>query len=78
MYCCVCILQCLRQAGVGNKIVEFFGSGVGQLSMSDRITIANMSPEYGAVAAFFPTDNLCLDYLEQSGNRLIFIYNFVD
>uniref|UniRef100_A0A673AYF1 Cytoplasmic aconitate hydratase n=1 Tax=Sphaeramia orbicularis TaxID=375764 RepID=A0A673AYF1_9TELE len=46
----------LRQVGVVGKFVEFFGPGVAQLSIADRATIANMCPEYGATAAFFPVD----------------------
>jgi len=61
------VFQCLRSASVGSKIVEFYGAGLGQLSMSDRISIANMSPEYGATVAFFPVDSICLDYLAQAG-----------
>lgn len=49
------------------KFVEFFGPGVAQLSIADRATIANMCPEYGATAAFFPVDNVSIQYLEQTG-----------
>lgn len=49
------------------KFVEFFGSGVAQLSIADRATIANMCPEYGATAAFFPVDHISVQYLEQTG-----------
>uniref|UniRef100_A0A8C9U6M1 Aconitase 1 n=1 Tax=Scleropages formosus TaxID=113540 RepID=A0A8C9U6M1_SCLFO len=57
----------LRQVGVVGKFVEFFGEGVAQLSIADRATIANMCPEYGATAAFFPVDNVSIKYLEQTG-----------
>uniref|UniRef100_A0A8C7UZ62 Cytoplasmic aconitate hydratase n=1 Tax=Oncorhynchus mykiss TaxID=8022 RepID=A0A8C7UZ62_ONCMY len=57
----------LRQVGVVGKFVEFFGPGVAQLSIADRATIANMCPEYGATAAFFPVDHISLQYLEQTG-----------
>lgn len=60
-------LQHLRQVGVVGKLVEFFGPGVAQLSIADRATIANMCPEYGATAAFFPVDAVSLRYLEQTG-----------
>lgn len=53
--------------GVVGKFVEFFGPGVAQLSIADRATIANMCPEYGATAAFFPVDNVSIQYLEQTG-----------
>uniref|UniRef100_A0A8C5FC21 Iron-responsive element-binding protein 1 n=1 Tax=Gadus morhua TaxID=8049 RepID=A0A8C5FC21_GADMO len=57
----------LRQVGVVGKFVEFFGPGVSQLSIADRATIANMCPEYGATAAFFPVDDVSVNYLEQTG-----------
>ncbi|XP_066576512.1 cytoplasmic aconitate hydratase isoform X2 [Amia ocellicauda] len=57
----------LRQVGVVGKFVEFFGPGVAQLSIADRATIANMCPEYGATAAFFPVDHISVKYLEQTG-----------
>lgn len=59
--------QHLRQVGVVGKFVEFFGPGVAQLSIADRATIANMCPEYGATAAFFPVDTVSIQYLEQTG-----------
>ncbi|XP_078251250.1 cytoplasmic aconitate hydratase [Rhinoraja longicauda] len=61
------ITKHLRQVGVVGKFVEFFGPGVAQLSIADRATIANMCPEYGATAAFFPVDNISIKYLEQTG-----------
>nr|XP_055068203.1 cytoplasmic aconitate hydratase [Misgurnus anguillicaudatus] len=57
----------LRQVGVVGKFVEFFGPGVAQLSIADRATIANMCPEYGATAAFFPVDEISVQYLKQTG-----------
>ncbi|KAK3566729.1 hypothetical protein QTP86_004464 [Hemibagrus guttatus] len=57
----------LRQVGVVGKFVEFFGPGVAHLSIADRATIANMCPEYGATAAFFPVDHISVQYLEQTG-----------
>ncbi|XP_032069069.1 cytoplasmic aconitate hydratase isoform X1 [Thamnophis elegans] len=57
----------LRQVGVVGKFVEFFGPGVAQLSIADRATIANMCPEYGATAAFFPVDEVSIKYLVQTG-----------
>lgn len=59
--------QHLRQVGVVGKFVEFFGPGVAQLSIADRATIANMCPEYGATAAFFPVDEVSIKYLVQTG-----------
>ncbi|CAI9559592.1 unnamed protein product [Staurois parvus] len=59
----------LRQVGVVGKFVEFFGPGVAQLSIADRATIANMCPEYGATAAFFPVDLISIQYLQQTGRE---------
>uniref|UniRef100_H3CI89 Cytoplasmic aconitate hydratase n=1 Tax=Tetraodon nigroviridis TaxID=99883 RepID=H3CI89_TETNG len=59
----------LRQVGVVGKFVEFFGPGVARLSIADRATIANMCPEYGATAAFFPVDDASIRYLEQTGRE---------
>jgi aconitate hydratase len=58
------ITEILRREGVVEKFVEFFGPGVKALSVPDRATIGNMSPEYGATAAFFPVDEKVLDYLK--------------
>lgn len=65
--CCVFLKQHLRQADVAGKFVEFFGSGVSQLSVADRTTIANMCPEYGAILSFFPVDNVTLKHLKHTG-----------
>lgn len=70
----------LRQVGVVGKFVEFFGPGVAQLSIADRATIANMCPEYGATAAFFPVDDISIQYLEQTGRdaeKLSFISRYL-
>ena len=61
------VTQMLRQFGVVGKFVEFFGPGVSKLSLADRATIANMSPEYGATMGFFPVDEETLRYLAGSG-----------
>ncbi|XP_030050090.1 cytoplasmic aconitate hydratase [Microcaecilia unicolor] len=63
------ITKHLRQVGVVGKFVEFFGAGVAQLSIADRATIANMCPEYGATAAFFPVDHISVRYLLQTGRE---------
>ena len=60
------VTQMLRQKGVVGKFVEFFGSGLGHLSLADRATIANMAPEYGATCGFFPVDSETLAYLTTS------------
>ncbi|MFH2202232.1 MAG: aconitate hydratase AcnA [Elusimicrobiota bacterium] len=57
------IVQMLRAKGVVGKFVEYYGPGVGALSLADRATIANMGPEYGATVGFFPVDTRTLEYL---------------
>ncbi|MEW6258448.1 MAG: aconitate hydratase [Thermodesulfobacteriota bacterium] len=57
------ITQMLRKAGVVGQFVEFFGPGLDNLRLEDRATIANMAPEYGATAGFFPIDRMAIDYL---------------
>lgn len=61
------VTQILRKKGVVGKFVEFFGAGLSHLSLADRATIANMSPEYGATIGFFPVDSQTLDYLKLTG-----------
>jgi len=61
------VTQILRKHGVVGKFVEFYGEGMGELSLADRATIANMSPEYGATMGFFPVDNVTLQYLKLTG-----------
>ncbi len=61
------ITQMLRKHGVVEKFVEFFGPGLQHLTLPDRATIANMSPEYGATMGFFPVDNETLRYLQGTG-----------
>jgi aconitate hydratase len=60
------ITKHLRQVGVVGKFVEFFGPGVTKLSIADRATISNMCPEYGATCAFFPVDDMTIQYLRQT------------
>ena len=57
------ITEMLRAHGVVGKFVEFYGNGLSNLSVSDRATISNMCPEYGATAALFPIDDQTLSYL---------------
>ena len=59
--------EMLRQQGVVGKFVEYFGPGLGRLSLPDRATLANMSPEYGATMGFFPVDQETLRYLADTG-----------
>lgn len=61
------ITQILRQHGVVNKFVEYFGPGLSSMSLADRATIANMAPEYGATIGFFPIDQKTIDYLRFTG-----------
>jgi aconitate hydratase len=61
------VTQMLRQKGVVDKFVEFYGEGLSQLALPDRATIANMAPEYGATIGFFPVDDETLRYLKQTG-----------
>jgi aconitate hydratase len=57
----------LRKANVVGKFVEFFGVGAAALNATDRATIANMAPEYGATMGFFPVDDATVDYLRFTG-----------
>jgi len=57
------ITEALRKRGVVGKFVEFFGEGLGALTIADRATLGNMCPEYGATVAIFPVDEMTLDYL---------------
>ncbi|MBW2540392.1 MAG: aconitate hydratase, partial [Deltaproteobacteria bacterium] len=58
------VTEMLRQYGVVEKFVEFFGAGMQNLTVTDRATIANMSPEYGATMGFFPVDEKTIEYLK--------------
>ncbi|HEU0193304.1 MAG TPA: aconitate hydratase AcnA [Gaiellales bacterium] len=57
----------LREHGVVGSFVEFFGRGVGRLTLADRATLSNMSPEFGATSAMFPIDSETLRYLRDTG-----------
>jgi aconitate hydratase len=61
------ITELLRKQKVVGKFVEFFGEGVAALSTTDRATIANMAPEYGATMGFFPVDEATIEYFEGTG-----------
>jgi aconitate hydratase len=61
------VTEMLRARGVVEKFVEFFGPGLASLSASDRNTIANMAPEYGATCGIFPIDIETLNYLRLTG-----------
>ncbi len=59
--------EMLRKKGVVDKFVEFCGDGLAQMTLADRATVANMSPEYGATMGFFPVDEETLRYLRMTG-----------
>jgi aconitate hydratase len=61
------ITEMLRKEKVVGKFVEFFGEGTASLSLTDRATIANMAPEYGATMGFFPVDEATIDYFHGTG-----------
>ena len=61
------VTQMLREHGVVGKFVEFHGSGLADMPLANRATIANMAPEYGATVGFFPVDEQTLTYLRLTG-----------
>jgi aconitate hydratase len=61
------ITELLRAHGVVGKFVEFYGPGVAETTLADRVTISNMSPEFGSTCAFFPIDDETLRYLRFTG-----------
>ncbi|GAC1302993.1 MAG: aconitate hydratase AcnA [Vulcanimicrobiaceae bacterium] len=61
------VTEILRKKGVVGKFVEFYGAGLSNLGVADRVTIGNMSPEYGSTCAIFPIDAHTLAYLRLTG-----------
>ena len=61
------VTQMLRKKGVVDKFVEFYGEGLNSMSLTDRATIANMAPEYGATMGYFPVDAETLRYMKLTG-----------
>ncbi len=61
------VTELLRRKGVVGKFVEFYGAGLSSLSLADRATLANMSPEYGSTCAIFPIDAGTIEYMKLSG-----------
>ena len=61
------VTELLRKKGVVGKFVEFYGPGVANMALSDRATIANMAPEYGATMGFFPVDQETIHFLRSTG-----------
>lgn len=75
------ITQILRKHGVVGKFVEFYGPSLNKLSLPDRATIANMSPEYGATMGYFPIDDNTIDYLILSGRNkenVLFVKRYLE
>ena len=60
------VVEMLREHGVVGKFVEFYGTGIANLSLADRATIGNMAPEYGATCGIFPVDEETLNYMRLS------------
>ena len=71
------IVQLLREKGVVGKFVEYFGPGISRMRLTDRATISNMAPEYGATIGFFPVDQETLNYL-RSTNRPESLINLIE
>jgi aconitate hydratase len=61
------VTELLREHGVVGRFVEYYGAGLSNLSLPDKATLANMSPEYGATIGFFPVDSHTLEYLRGTG-----------
>jgi aconitate hydratase len=61
------VTEMLRKRGVVGKFVEFFGPGLASLTIADRATLGNMSPEYGATCGFSPIDDDTIRYLKDTG-----------
>jgi aconitate hydratase len=61
------VTQMLRKKGVVDKFVEFYGEGLATMSLTDRATIGNMAPEYGATMGYFPVDAETLRYMRLTG-----------
>ncbi len=63
------VTEMLREKGVVGKFVEYYGPGLDDMTLEDRATIANMSPEYGATCGFFPIDAETIRYLKATGRK---------
>lgn len=71
------VTQMLRKKGAVDKFVDFYGPGLNSMSLTDRATIANMAPEYGATMGFFPVDGETLKYMKLTG-RPMNVINLVE
>ncbi|CAF3899779.1 unnamed protein product [Adineta steineri] len=72
------IMKYLRQIGLGNKYIEFFGSSLNYLTIADRSSIAHLCIEQGALLAYFPLDDLCLKHYSRTGRDPCFINKMRD
>ena len=63
------VTEMLRKHNVVEKFVEYFGTGMKRLTVTDRATLANMTPEYGATLGFFPIDEKTIDYLQITNRK---------
>src|SRR4029077_7090012 len=63
------VTQMRRKKGVVGKFVEYYGSGLDELSLEDRATLANMAPEYGATCGFFPVDAETVRFLKNTARK---------
>jgi aconitate hydratase len=72
------VTEMLRKAKVVGKFVEFYGEGTESLSVTDRATLANMAPEYGATMGFFPADQKTVEYLRGTGRTDDQVNRFVE
>src|SRR5712671_2361928 len=72
------VTETLRKAKVVGKFVEFYGEGTASLSVTDRATLANMAPEYGATMGFFPVDQKTVEYFRGTGRSDEAVNRFAD
>src|SRR5262245_43190505 len=72
----LCVTEMLRRAKVVGKFVEFFGEGAASLPVTDRATVANMAPEYGATMGYFPVDEETCRYLLATGRPRAHVETF--
>src|SRR5437764_8016801 len=72
------VTEMLRKAKVVGKFVEFFGEGTQSLSVTDRATLANMAPEYGATMGFFPVDQKTVEYFRGTGRTADAVERFAE
>ena len=72
------VTELLRRAKVVGKFVEFYGEGTASLSVTDRATLANMAPEYGATMGFFPIDQKTVEYFRGTGRTADAVERFAE